>query len=99
MQTEFREESLQIAQRLQAHAQARGISLLQFACAWVLAHRAVSAVIAGPKTLAQWEAYAGALTFELNAEDEALVDSLVAPGHPSSPGFTDSAYPLEARRG
>ena len=30
-------------------------------------------------------------------EDEALVDRLVAPGHPSTPGYNDPAYPLEGR--
>lgn len=99
MQTEFREESLVIAQTLKAHADTRGATLTQFACAWVLAHRAVSAVIAGPKTVAQWEGYAGALTLEWNDGDEALVDSLVPAGHPSSPGYTDPQYPLEQRRG
>ncbi len=97
LQTEFRPESLAIAQRLQAHAESRGVALAQFATAWVLAHRAVSAVIAGPRTLAQWQGYAGALTFEMSEDDEALVDSLVAPGHPSTPGYTDPAYPLEGR--
>jgi aryl-alcohol dehydrogenase-like predicted oxidoreductase len=96
-QTEFREESLRIAQRLQAHVAARGVTLAQFATAWVLAHRAVSSVIAGPRTLAQWQAYAPALEFQLTAEDEALIDGLVAPGHPSTPGYTDPAYPLPRR--
>ena len=98
VETEFRPESLQIAQTLKEHAQARGVSLAQFATAWVLANRAVSAVIAGPRTLAQWQDYAPALDFQLSAEDEALVDQLVRPGHPSSPGYTDPAYPLYARR-
>ena len=97
-ETEFRPESLQIAQTLKQHAQARGVSLAQFATAWVLANQAVSAVIAGPRTLAQWQDYAPALDFQLSAEDEALVDQLVRPGHPSSPGYTDPAYPLYARR-
>jgi len=97
-QTEFREESLRIAQQLEAHAQAKGITLAQFATAWVLHHRAVSSVIAGPRTLAQWQAYAPALDVVLDAADEALVDSLVAPGHPSTPGYTDPAYPLSPRR-
>ena len=97
-ETEFRPESLQIAQTLKQHAQARGVSLAQFATAWVLANRAVSAVIAGPRTLAQWQDYAPALDFQLSAEDEALVDQLVRPGHPSTPGYTDPAYPLYARR-
>lgn len=97
-QTEFREESLLIAQKLNAHAAAKGITLAQFATAWVLANRSVSAVIAGPRTLAQWQDYLPALDYVLDGEDEALVDTLVAPGHPSTPGFTDPAYPLTGRR-
>lgn len=97
-ETEFREESLAIAQRLMQHAQARGVTLAQFATAWVLAHRGVSSVIAGPRTLAQWQDYLPALDYAVTAEDEALIDSLVAPGHPSTPGYTDPAYPLQARR-
>lgn len=96
-EVEFREESLAIAQRLKAHAEARGVTLAQFATAWVLAHRSVSSVIAGPRTLAQWQDYAPALGYVVTPEDEALVDSLVAPGHPSTPGFTDPAYPLPPR--
>lgn len=97
-ETEFREESLRIAQQLQQHAQARGVTLAQFATAWVLAHRAVSSVIAGPRTLAQWKDYLPALDYVVTPEDETLIDSLVAPGHPSTPGFTDPAYPLSPRR-
>ena len=97
LQTEMRDESLQIALQLGAHAKAKGIALSQFATAWVLAHRAVSSVIAGPRTLAQWQDYLPALEYTVTAEDEALVDSLVKPGHPSTPGYTDPAYPLEGR--
>jgi aryl-alcohol dehydrogenase-like predicted oxidoreductase len=57
----------------------------------------VSAVIAGPRTLQQWQDYLGALECTVDAEDEALVDSLVKPGHPSTPGYNDPAYPLPAR--
>ncbi len=97
MQTEFREESLLAAQKLKVHAESRGVSLAHFAIAWVLAHHAVSAVIAGPRTLAQWLDYAPALDVKLSADDEAFVDALVAPGHPSTPGFNDPAYPLPRR--
>ncbi len=96
-ETEFREESLAIAQTLKAHADAKGITLAQFATAWVLANRAVSAVIAGPRTLQQWQDYLPALDYTVTPEDEALVDSLVRPGHPSTPGYTDPAYPLNSR--
>jgi aryl-alcohol dehydrogenase-like predicted oxidoreductase len=97
-ETEFREESLQIAQQLKAHCEARGVTLAQFATAWVLAHQAVSSVIAGPRTLAQWQDYAPALQYTVTPEDEALVDQLVRPGHPSTPGYTDPAYPMYPRR-
>lgn len=95
--TEFREESLVIAQKLQAHVANKGVSLAQFATAWVLANPRVSSVIAGPRTLKQWQDYAPALDYVVTAEDEALVDSLVRPGHPSTPGYTDPAYPLNGR--
>ena len=97
MQTEFRDESMRVAQKLNTEMTSRGITLAQFATAWVLAQRAVSAVIAGPRTLAQWQGYAGALDYVVTPADEALVDSLVPPGHPSTPGYTDPAYPLEPR--
>lgn len=97
LQTEFREESLAIAQALKAHCEKKGVALSHFATAWVLAHRAVSAVIAGPRTLEQWTDYFGALEVAIDAADEVLVDSLVAPGHPSTPGYNDPAYPLAGR--
>ncbi len=97
VETEFRPESLQIAQTLGKHARARGVTLAQFATAWVLANTILSAVIAGPRTLAQWQDYLPALEFQLDAHDEALVDSLVGSGHPSTPGYTDPAYPLNGR--
>ena len=96
-QTEFRAESLLIAQQLKTHAEAKGVSLAQFATAWVLANPVVSAVIAGPRTLQQWQDYLPALDYVLTVEDEALVDSLVKPGHPSTPGYTDPAYPINGR--
>ena len=96
-ETEFREESLVIAQRLQEHVKSKGVTLAQFATAWVLAHRAVSSVIAGPRTFEQWQGYGAAVDCEITDEDEKLVDSLVRPGHPSTPGYTDPAYPLPQR--
>jgi aryl-alcohol dehydrogenase-like predicted oxidoreductase len=97
METEWRPESLAIAQRLREHAEARGISAGQFAVAWVLNNGLITAPIAGPRTEAQWEDYAGALAYGFTAEDEALVNELVPPGHPSTPGYNDPAYPLEGR--
>jgi aryl-alcohol dehydrogenase (NADP+) len=97
METEFRPESLRIAQTLARRAADQGITPGQFAVAWVLNNRLVTGIIAGPRTEAQWEDYAGALAYSFTPEDEALVDELVAPGHPSTPGYNDPAYPLEGR--
>ena len=82
---------------LKAHAEARGITLGQFAVAWVLNNATVSAVIAGPRNEAQLADYLQALEYRLTAEDEALVDSLVAPGHNSTPNYIDPAEPVTGR--
>jgi aryl-alcohol dehydrogenase-like predicted oxidoreductase len=98
METEHRAESLAIADRLEAHAQATGRSLTQFALAWLWANRIVTSVIAGPRSFEQWQDYVGAVGTAWTAEDEALVDSLVVPGHASTPGYHDPAYPFFGRR-
>lgn len=97
METEFREESLVIAHALKEHCAKTGRSLAHFATAWVLANKAVSAVIAGPRTFEQWQDYFGALDVLITGDDETLVDSLVKPGHPSTPGYNDPYYPLIGR--
>ena len=97
MQTEWRPESLAIAQSLKAHAEGKGRTLVDLAVAWALANTAVTSVIAGPRTFEQWQQYVAALDYPWTAEDEALVDRLVPPGHPSSPGYTDPEYPVEGR--
>ena len=97
MQTEWRPESLAIARTLKAHAEERGVTAGQFASAWILNNRLVTAVIAGPRTEEQWKDYLGALAYRFTPEDEALVDGLVAVGHPSTPGYNDPAYPIEGR--
>ena len=97
MQTEFRRESLVMAQTIARHAGARGMSAGQFAVNWVLHNRLVASVLAGPRTLVQWQEYLSALDKPFTEEDEALVDSLVPAGHPSTPGFTDPVYPVTGR--
>ncbi len=97
METEWRPESLKIAERLARHAEKKGLPLVQLAVAWVLANPIVTSVIAGPRTLAQWEGYRGALDVAWTARDEALVDRLVTPGHASTPGYNDPQYPFFGR--
>jgi len=98
MQTEFRKESLEIAGKIAEHAKARGMTVADFALLWMLNNDIVASALTGPRTAEQWEAYLSSLRHEFTAEDEALVDSLVAPGHPSTPGYSDPQYPLTGRR-
>jgi aryl-alcohol dehydrogenase-like predicted oxidoreductase len=97
LETEFRDESLAIAQQLKAHAERKGMTAGDFAVNWVLRNSLVSSVIAGPRTFEQWQGYLASVGKAFDAEDEALVDSLVRPGHPSTPGFNDPNYPLNGR--
>ena len=98
LQTEWRAESVDIAQAVAGHAAARGMSTIAFALAWVLRNRFVSSAIVGPRTEDQWDSYLPALDVRLGAEDEAFADGLVHPGHASTPGYTDPAYPVEGRQ-
>jgi aryl-alcohol dehydrogenase (NADP+) len=97
MMTEFRAESMVIAQTIKDHAEARGRTAIGFALNWVLANRSVSSVIVGPNTREQLATYIAATGEGFDAEDEALLDRLVAPGHPSTPGYTDPLYPVTGR--
>jgi aryl-alcohol dehydrogenase (NADP+) len=97
METEFRAESLEIAQKVKAHAEKKGMTAGDFAVGWVLANPIITSVIGGPRTLEQWNGYLDALGKRFDAEDEALIDSLVRSGHPSTPGYNDPSYPITGR--
>ena len=97
LESEFRPESLKIAQDLKAHIAERDLTLGQWALNWVLANPIVDAAIAGPRTTEQWRENLGALDHDWDPADEAVLDALVAPGHPSSPGYSDPSYPLRGR--
>ena len=96
-QTEWRPESLHFAQEIKAHAEAKGAKPSHLAVGWVLNNPLITAVIAGPRTEEQWDDYLAAMDYVFTAEDEALIDRLVPAGHPSTPGYTDPAYPIEGR--
>lgn len=97
VETELRPESLRVAEQIRALAQRRGITAGQFALAWVLNNSLVAAAVAGPRTFEQWQDYVGALEVRLDADDEAFVDALVAPGMASTPGYNDPRYPIAER--
>jgi aryl-alcohol dehydrogenase (NADP+) len=97
MESEFRNESLEHAQAIKARAEAHGMTAGQFALNWVLANPLISSALAGPRTEEQWQEYLGALEHALVPEDEDFIDAMVAPGHPSTPGYSDPSYPITGR--
>ncbi|QBF26827.1 aldo/keto reductase [Pseudomonas tructae] len=97
LETEWRPESLEIAQKIHAYTQDKGVGMVEFAIAWVLNNRLISSAIVGPRTEAQWDTYSGALAVKISAEDEAFIDSLVTPGHASTHGYNDTAHFVSGR--
>jgi aryl-alcohol dehydrogenase-like predicted oxidoreductase len=97
MEAEWRPESLEIAQIIKRHAEAKGMTAGQFALNWVLNNALVTASVVGPRTEAHLDDYLGALSHSFDAEDEKLIDGLVTAGHPSTPGYNDPQYPIEGR--
>jgi aryl-alcohol dehydrogenase-like predicted oxidoreductase len=97
LRREWRDESLEIAQELRRHAEAKGMTTGQFAVNWLLGNALVTAVLAGPRTLEQWTEYLGALEHGFDADDAALVDRLVPPGYPSTYGYHDPNFPVAGR--
>ena len=97
LQTEFRPESLKLAQQFAAYAKHKASTPTRLALGWVWNNRLVHGLIGGPRTLAQWQDYLDALGQPFDAEDEAFVSGLVAAGHASTPGYTDAQYPVTGR--
>ena len=97
LETEFREESLIMARKIKSHAEKRGMTAGAFATLWVLNNKLVTSVLAGPRTMGHWNGYLDVFKFKFLPEDEKMIDKLVAPGHPSTPGYNDPQYGIEGR--
>ncbi len=98
IETEYRENSIIIAQKIKAYAEGRGMTSLQYSILWLLNNAVVTSIIAGPRTFKQWKEYVGALGHCFTADDETFLDQLVPSGHPSTPGFTDPRYTHTGRK-
>jgi len=72
------ERNLEIVEELVRFAEARGHTILDLAFAWLLAHRAVSSVIAGATRPEQVRANAAAAPWRLTDAERAEVDAITA---------------------
>jgi aryl-alcohol dehydrogenase-like predicted oxidoreductase len=74
------EDNLRIVEQLQAFCAARGRTLLELAFAWLLAKPVVASVIAGASTPEQVVLNAGAVGWDLGADEIAEVDRMTGRG-------------------
>jgi aryl-alcohol dehydrogenase-like predicted oxidoreductase len=86
-----------VVEEIRKHVAARSMTPAEFATLWVLNNKTVTSVITGPRTLEHWQSYLNALNHKFTAEDEALVDKVVARGHPASPGLIWNRHPPMGR--
>ena len=91
------DEVYDVVEGLLPVAQAKGVTLAQFALAWVVEQPGVSSPIIGPRTMAQLEDNLGALDVTITAEDRAAVDALVPPGRMVSPFYEADFGPHQFR--
>jgi aryl-alcohol dehydrogenase-like predicted oxidoreductase len=71
--------NLQVVDELKLYARRRGLSLVELALAWTLAHPAVDVAVVGARRSAQLDGSVGAADVKLADEDWAEVDRIVAP--------------------
>lgn len=95
--TELRDESLEVAQKVKPLADRHGKTMTQFCLNWVTANPIVTAAIVGPRTMEHLEDNLGCLGWDI--DDEALdeIDRLVPPGEHTGWGFNDPMYPVTGR--
>lgn len=74
------EKSVVVAQQVADLATTRGVSVAQFALAWVKDQPAITAPIVGPRTVAHIEEFLSVLDMHLTAEDRAALDEINPPG-------------------
>ncbi|MBX2998746.1 MAG: aldo/keto reductase [Caldilineaceae bacterium] len=68
-------------------ADAKGITLSQFALAWTMHQPGITSPIIGPRTMEQLEDNLGAFDVAITDEDRKAVDALVPPGRMVSPFY------------
>ncbi len=77
----------EVVEGLEPIAKAKGVTLSQFALAWVMAQPGVTSAIIGPRTMEQLEDNLKAAEIQITEEDRKAVDALVPPGGMVSPFY------------
>lgn len=97
LQTELRDESFEVAQKIKPLCVAHGKTMTQFALNWILANPIISAAIVGPRTMTQLEDNLGCLGWDIDSAALDQIDRLVPPGEHTGIGYNDPLYPVQGR--
>jgi aryl-alcohol dehydrogenase-like predicted oxidoreductase len=86
LSTPENQRKLEVVEQLAQLAEKVGVSLVDFALAFVLRHPAVTAAIIGPRTMEQLESQLNAPEVTLSTEVLDQIDEIVPPGTNVNPG-------------
>ncbi len=93
----YTRDCLRIAAKIKARAERRGMTAGDMSINWLLNNAIVSSIVAGPRTLAHWKAYVGALDHDFTAADEAFFEKQVPTCYPLDIGYTEEKDPPRGR--
>ena len=83
----YNERIFDVIEGLEPLARGRGVTLSQYALAWVMAQPGVTSPIIWPRTMAQLEDNLSAADVEIAQEDARAIDALIPPGQMVAPFY------------
>ena len=98
LQTEMRDESLDIASKLKDICRLEGRSLTHLALNWVLANKIITSAVIGPRTIDQYESNIGCLDWKIDLSTLETIDQFVPAGEHTGLGFNDPQNPVRGRK-
>jgi aryl-alcohol dehydrogenase-like predicted oxidoreductase len=81
------EQVYDIVEAIEPLAESRGVTVSQYALAWVMHQPGVTSPIIGPRTMEQIEDNLGALEIEITDEDRKRIDDVIPPGQHVAPFY------------
>jgi aryl-alcohol dehydrogenase-like predicted oxidoreductase len=83
----MQERAFDVTEALEPLASGKGVTMSQFALAWVLHQPGVTSPIIGPRTMEQFEDNLKALDVTINDEDRQKIDATIPPGTNVAPFY------------
>lgn len=97
LQSRMNEGVFDVTEALEPLVSEKGVTLSQFALAWVIHQKGVTSPIIGPRTLQQLEDNLSAVNVVISDADRHLIDEVVPPGRMVSPFYEADFGPHDYR--